>query len=608
MEWLRAPLVSEVNAADFAIQQKALNRRAPNAAHRLLQLDVLRGVIMIVMAWDHSRDLISDRTLPVDKGSEMWSGALATYDDNFGLWFQRFLPHFCAPGFFWLMGVGMAFFDASRRKQFDSGVWSNWRIVKHFTVRGLLLILMDRVVTIPWYVTEVSPNNWIGGFGLPGNPALRGLLSIFEVLTALGMSMLVCGMMLPFFGWLSARVRYIRNGVLIITGGQIAAFLLGCISFAISNIVVVHYQNGDPTQVFPFPRAGAPAQTFGDYLVRFLVLPGLYPQGVISYPLLPWISLNLWGLCAGWFFVSEMGRKMISGFCLVVGVTCWTLFLLIRTFGGVVGNYRGWPRGGPNRQENFLIAFLDVCKYPPSLAYALLTLGGVSLLCVVLDQLIQHLQRVGRHNELAHSEEIFHAGLVRSNTIQTPRHSQNGVEVVEANGHAFPRSYSLESNDALPERDLAPLTPPPNSIQTDSPVASITVHVVRPAFGDAADLQKIAEREQAQIDKLSTPEEEWCCSCAYEKRTLVEFPFWPLYAKVLVFPLLVFGRVPLFFYLVHWYLLALGSLFFHGVTTGIPLEYVPIWWLSLIVALFYVCAPYSSFKNRKGTDSLWRFL
>jgi hypothetical protein len=267
-----------------------------------------------------------------------------------------------APGFFWLMGIGMAFFHSSRLKQFDSGVWSHKRIIKHFAVRGALLVLMDRIVNIPFYVMEVSPSHWLGGWGLPGSPALRGLLSVFEVLTALGFSMMLCGLMLPLFAYLSARVRYIRNGVLIITGGQIAAFLLGCVAFAVSNVVVVTYQDGDPSQVLPWPRSAAPASSFSDYLVRFIVLPGIYPQGDISYPVLPWIAINLWGIATGYFFVSPLGRPLVGAFCLVQGIVCWSLFLLIRTVGGTVGNYRGWPRGEPGRYENFLLSFLDVCK------------------------------------------------------------------------------------------------------------------------------------------------------------------------------------------------------------------------------------------------------
>ena len=47
------------------------------------------------------------------------------------------------------MGMGMAFFHSSRLAKFASGEWSNARLVKHFAIRGVLLILMDRVVNIP---------------------------------------------------------------------------------------------------------------------------------------------------------------------------------------------------------------------------------------------------------------------------------------------------------------------------------------------------------------------------------------------------------------------------------------------------------------------------
>ena len=361
---MRIPLISEADEhAQPEDPQAALpTRKAPSAAHRLMQLDLVRGLIMVIMAWDHSRDFISDRSLPVDKGSETWSGALATYDDNAGLFLQRWLPHYCAPGFFFLMGIGMAFFHTSRMKQFESGQWSNLRIIKHFLLRGCLLILMDRVVNIPFYLTEISPNHWRGGFELPGSSAWRGLLSIFEVLTALGLSMILCGLLLPVFAYISSRVRYIRNGVLIITGGQIAAILLGCLAFAISNIVIVHYQAGEPTAVLPWPRSAAEAETFGDFLVRFTVLPGIYAQGDISYPVLPWIGIALWGIATGYFFASPVGRPLVATFSLTMGLLCWFFFLIIRTFGGTFGNLRGWPRGEPNRHESFIIAFLDVCK------------------------------------------------------------------------------------------------------------------------------------------------------------------------------------------------------------------------------------------------------
>ena len=49
------------------------------------------------------------------------------------------------------------------------------------------------------------------------------------------------------------------------------------------------------------------------------------------------------------------------------------LFFIVRLFGGRVGNFRGMPvdKGG----HSHALYFWVICKYPPSLAYALLTLG-----------------------------------------------------------------------------------------------------------------------------------------------------------------------------------------------------------------------------------------
>ena len=46
--------------------------------YRLEGLDLMRGLIMIVMSWDHAKDYIADQSVPKNKGSEMWSGPLAS--------------------------------------------------------------------------------------------------------------------------------------------------------------------------------------------------------------------------------------------------------------------------------------------------------------------------------------------------------------------------------------------------------------------------------------------------------------------------------------------------------------------------------------------------
>ncbi|CAF1056285.1 unnamed protein product [Didymodactylos carnosus] len=219
---------------------------------RLLSLDLLRGLIIIVMVWDHSRDFVCDGKLPKDRNNEDWNGPLPTYDNNVGLFLQRWLTHFCAPGFFWLMGIGMTFFSTSRSKR----GWSNWQIVKHFQIRGLFLLFCDRVVNIPWYVFLYRKST-----STRSDP-LGGLISLFEVLTSLGLTMMICGLLLLCIEYLSKKIK-----IFMLQGGQIFCMLLGGVFFVISNIVVIHYQDGDP-KVKPFPRIVDPTKTFPQCLVR----------------------------------------------------------------------------------------------------------------------------------------------------------------------------------------------------------------------------------------------------------------------------------------------------------------------------------------------------
>lgn len=635
------------------------------------------------MAWDHSRDEISDGLLPVDRGSEQWAGPLATYDNNFGLFLQRWLPHFCAPGFFWLMGVGMALFHTSRLAKFASGEWSNRRLVKHFVLRGALLIVMDRVVNIPAYVTQINRSNYLRPFTVPGsNPAWQGLLSIFEVLTALGFSMIFCGLLLPVLAWVSQRVRWVRRGVLIITSGQILAILLGFLAFVVSNAVIVHYQGADPVSAAygPFPASASEASSFSEYLTRFTVVPGAFPQGFILYPVLPWIALTLWGLAAGYFLVSPLGRDCLPGFLIVQGSVCWSLFLLIRFIGGPVGNLRGWGRSSsdpPRGSVQFYIAFLDVCKYPPSFAYAMLTLGGCSFACVVLGQALLFLHRGARKRDAAIREAQRLAGFIAASqqqfnnsmraaaelypdgtgtltrdpyapdsgseaelTARTPTSplSSNGRSIAGgiagAAGSTSPRLvpsaaeqhrvWNLDHAASPPEvgtwgraaingaatsgharvSSSAGMVPP-----SPSHDGSFTVHMVRPAMSPLSPSSASADAPSgSSASSAAASDKPSCISLCCLSSTLNEFPLWHGFGRFLIFPLLTFGRVPLFFYVIHWYLLGAGAWFFHSWSDGLALAYVPLWWVGLITVMFFVCAPYARFKESRGPESLWRFL
>src|SRR5215472_323857 len=96
---------------------------------RVDSLDLLRGIVMALMALDHTRDFFTNLTFDPETLSKTW----------LTLFLTRSATHFCAPLFFLLAGVGAYFFGSRRssaelsRFLLSRGVWL---IVIEFTVVG----------------------------------------------------------------------------------------------------------------------------------------------------------------------------------------------------------------------------------------------------------------------------------------------------------------------------------------------------------------------------------------------------------------------------------------------------------------------------------------
>jgi len=125
-----------------ASDRKAVAIEAPLGA-RLPALDTLRGLLMVLMALDHARGFIAR-----DHPSEFWGMALPHYEHAVPF-ITRLVTHLCAPGFFFLLGIGMTLLAESRRRL----GWSDGRITGYFLHRGILLILMQLLIENPaWLV------------------------------------------------------------------------------------------------------------------------------------------------------------------------------------------------------------------------------------------------------------------------------------------------------------------------------------------------------------------------------------------------------------------------------------------------------------------------
>jgi len=104
---------------------------------RLMSVDLLRGLVMVVMALDHVRDFMTWRAAPPE--------FLETHN-SLAIFLTRWVTHFCAPTFFFLAGTG-AYLMLARRSASE--------VSRFLWTRGLWLIVLE--CTIVWFAWTFIP-------------------------------------------------------------------------------------------------------------------------------------------------------------------------------------------------------------------------------------------------------------------------------------------------------------------------------------------------------------------------------------------------------------------------------------------------------------------
>jgi uncharacterized membrane protein len=124
----------------IVVDEVPLLRKPAITLPRLNSVDLLRGVVMIIMALDHVREFMTNlRFQPEDLSH--------TYPS---LFFTRFITHFCAPTFFFLAGTG-GFLAVARGKTVSE-------ISRFYWTRGLWLIVLEwAVMSNAWTFDRPQP-------------------------------------------------------------------------------------------------------------------------------------------------------------------------------------------------------------------------------------------------------------------------------------------------------------------------------------------------------------------------------------------------------------------------------------------------------------------
>ncbi len=299
---------------------------------RIAPLDQLRGAIMALMALDHASYFIARM-----HSREFWGTSLPVYDAALPF-VLRGVTHVCAPGFFLLMGAGMAMLAASRQAY----GWSPARLTRFFLLRGLILIGVQVLIENPaWGLAFVRgiPGTFVSRGGpIPGSG--DGMAVYLGVLFALGAVMV--------FWSLAGRLPTAA-----VAGVSVAALL------------VTQWATPGPE------AAGADLAAW----VRMLQIPGRSGPLVVFYPVVPWLGITGLGILLGRRLASVRGDLPRLAFIAAGGFL--TAFVVVRSAGGF-GNFHPVQTGW--------IGYLNVTKYPPSLAYVLLTLGLNALLLGLFGQ------------------------------------------------------------------------------------------------------------------------------------------------------------------------------------------------------------------------------
>lgn len=295
-----------------------------SAAGRLVSIDLLRGVIMVIMALDHIRDFMSWRTLPPE---------ILQAHNSFALFFTRWITHFCAPVFFFLAGTG-AFLMLGRRSQAE--------VSRFLWTRGLWLIFLEcTIVWTGWTFMAVPVPNMV-------------------VIFQLGLSMMILAALIHipvrFLAPLSLLVIATHN---LFDGVQASSF-----AAPYRQMLLIFHELG-----FLKPPPNPFFMVMYPIIPWFAVMSAGYCFGAIVKS-------------------SPEARQRYTAWIGAIATALFLLLRGFNHYGnGMNPNmFATGPWQHMSSKLMTLASFLNTTKYPPSLDYLLMTLGPALIALSLFDR------------------------------------------------------------------------------------------------------------------------------------------------------------------------------------------------------------------------------
>ena len=303
---------------------------SPPAVGRVDSIDLLRGIVMVIMMLDHTRDFVHRDVLqgfdPTDLSRT-----------NVMLFFTRWITHFCAPVFVFLAGTSV-YLQWARGK-------SKSELSRFLLKRGLWLIVLEFTV-VRLFVFFHLDYRFMGAA---------------QVIWVIGVSMILLALLihLPLrliavFGVGMVFLHDLLDGIRV-QGWQGPG---SPVPGAWSKLWIVLHQPFEAMPVYGFPS----------------------PVVFVVYPIIPWVGVMAAGFAFGVLYRmdGERRRKLL----IIMGSVATALFVILR----LINRYGDPSRW--SRQDSWaftILSFLNTTKYPPSLLFLLMTLGPAMLLLAWIE-------------------------------------------------------------------------------------------------------------------------------------------------------------------------------------------------------------------------------
>lgn len=320
----------------------SMNTAQPVKQDRLDSIDCLRGMVIILMALDHTRDFFGSFSLGGVENASITPPAL---------FFTRWVTHFCAPTFVLLAGMS-AFLTHARGM-------TKTRLAGFLLSRGLWLVFLELTIVHFGWTFE-----WNFRQGM------------WQVIWAIGWSMVG----LAFLIWLPAWV----------------IGLVGCIIIAGHNyfdgLNGAKMVTDTPWLVYVVGERG----WFWDLLHQSyrVFSPAAGYRYFNLYPLLPWFGI----LCVGYGLgpVMVLSASLRRKTLIIVGLLIIIAFVALRYL-NIYGDPVKWRVISYDEEHvNWMrtcMSLVGCAKYPPSLLYSLMTIGPSLVILALLEWPLPYLKR-----------------------------------------------------------------------------------------------------------------------------------------------------------------------------------------------------------------------